>query len=124
MTHFRRVVLWISHPTGLPRPARLVLAGLVLAVLPLAGCADGYRDSYVRAGTWHPEGINNINIAAQVADPHDLVRGRDIAQPNYRTSAAAVANLWAGKAGKDAAAGAGAAGGAGGAGAAPAGTTP
>ena len=93
-------------------PARPLLAGLKLAVLPLAGCADGYRDSYVRAGTWHPQGVNDMNIAAQVADPHDLVRGRDIAQPNYRTSAAAVADLWSGKTTKAVAAAATANGGA------------
>lgn len=84
------VLAWFS------RPARLALAGIVLAVLPLAGC-DPAHDPYYRAGTWHPEGVNDMNIAAQVADPHDLVRGREIPQPNYRSSAQAVADLWSGK---------------------------
>lgn len=129
MTHSRHVALWLAQQARLSRPARLMLAGLVLAVLPLAGCASsGYRDSYQRTGSWHAEGVNDMNIAAQVADPHDLVRGRDIPQANYRTSAAAVADLWSGKTGRAAAGGTannGGAAAAGGAGAgAGAGATP
>lgn len=112
MTHLSRVALWFTQRARLPRPTRLALTGLMLASLPLAACSS-YRDSYDRTGTWHADGVNDMNIAAQVADPHDLVRGRDIPQANYRTSATAVADLWSGKAGKAAAA-AGAAGAAGG----------
>ncbi|HTN11417.1 MAG TPA: hypothetical protein VL154_10650 [Acetobacteraceae bacterium] len=121
MTHFRRLTSWLAERARMSRAARLALAGLVLAVLPLAGCGPT-GDTYDRIGTWHPQGVNDMNIAAQVADPHDLVRGRDIAQPNYRTSAAAVADLWSGKTTKAAAAAAAAGGGAGGAGGAAGGT--
>lgn len=102
MTHSRRLSLWPGQSVRLPRPARLILAGLVLAVLPLAGCGPT-GDTYDRVGSWHAEGVNDLNIAAQVADPRDLVRGRDIPQPNYRSSAAAVADLWSGKTAKAAA---------------------
>ena len=112
MTHLRRLAQLAAAQCRFSRPTRLAFAGLVLAALPLAGCSGGYKDSYDRIGTWHPTGVNDMNIAAQVADPHDLVRGRDIAQPNYRTSAAAVADLWSGKTTKAVAAAATANGGA------------
>jgi hypothetical protein len=112
MTDPSRLVLWPPLRAWLARPARLMLAGLVLAASPLTGCSPQH-DPYYRAGTWHPEGVNDMNIAAQVADPHDLVRGRDIPQPNYRTSAQAVADLWSGKTTKAAKTAGGAAGGAG-----------
>ena len=49
-----------------------------LITLPLlvwiAGCAE--TDPYQRTGSWQPTGANAINLAAMVANPADLVRGR------------------------------------------------
>jgi hypothetical protein len=97
---------------------RRALVGVLLAVSPLVGCSENNRftDTYNAPGTWHPTGVNELNIAAQVANPNDLVRGRGDNGGNLRTSVAAVNNLWSGKSDKAAAAGGGAGGGGGGAG--------
>lgn len=58
-----------------PMQTRLPIRPFVLA-LPLlaAGCAD--LDPYRREGMWQPEGVVQGNMAAMVANPTDLVRGR------------------------------------------------
>ena len=43
-------------------------------LLALAGCDS--RDPYLRTDVWQPTGANAGNIAAMVADPHDLISGR------------------------------------------------
>lgn len=96
-------------PDARRRRAGRALAGLLLAALPLAGCGGHYVDAYDAPGTWHAQGVNDMNIAAQAANPSDLVRGRSSQGGTVRTAAAAVTNLWSGK--SDKAAGAGAAGG-------------
>lgn len=68
------------------------LATILAAMLLLAGCAA--TDPYQRAGMWRPEGVVNANLAAQLADPHDLVRGRGDSGPVYRQAATAVTRLW------------------------------
>jgi hypothetical protein len=68
------------------------LAGLLAAMLLLSSCDA--TEPYKREGMWRPEGVVNANIAAQVAYPQDLVRGRGTTEPNYRTAAAAVTKLW------------------------------
>jgi len=45
------------------------IAGLAL----LGGCAA--TDPYQRAGNWQPNHVNDLNLAAMVAVPSDLVRG-------------------------------------------------
>jgi len=65
------------------RIGRSVLA--VASVLVLAGCMD--RDPYRRTDVWRPTGANSSNIAAQVANPNDLIRGQSGARA---TSAAQV----------------------------------
>lgn len=52
---------------------RLRLACLALT-LGATGCA-GLNDPFEREGTWRPENVNNANIEAMVARPHDLVMG-------------------------------------------------
>ncbi|GBQ93114.1 hypothetical protein AA0522_0171 [Gluconacetobacter liquefaciens NRIC 0522] len=55
--------------------ARHVRSGMLCcALVLLAGCAslEPYRKPYA----WHPVGANQANLAAMVADPHDLVRGQ------------------------------------------------
>jgi len=49
----------------------ILLAGAVLA---LAGCED--LDPYHRPYAWHPTGAVQANLAAMVANPNDLIRGR------------------------------------------------
>lgn len=71
--------------------SRTVLAAGAGAIvlLALAGCMD--RDPYRRTDVWRPTGSNAANIAAQVADPHDLIRGRgDVPRANAEPSARAV----------------------------------
>lgn len=69
------------------------LAGLALAA-SLAGCAS--TDPYHRAGIWTPAGVNDANIAAQVANPTDLARGRGNVTGTVRSAATAVDRLWQG----------------------------
>jgi type IV pilus biogenesis protein CpaD/CtpE len=49
------------------------MRALLLAAVLLAGCTR--LDPYHRAGMWQPEGVNQGNLAAQVADPRVLVWG-------------------------------------------------
>ena len=73
------------------RGAWLGLAGLAV----LTGCAE--TDPYARAGMWQPTGANNRNLAAMVANPHDLIRGRGERGNSGWESTAPVTRLWAGR---------------------------
>ena len=42
----------------------------------VAGCAE--QDPYLRTDVWRPTGAPLANLAAQLADPHDLISGRSI----------------------------------------------
>ena len=66
----------------------------VLAMVALAGCSQ--TDPYQRAGTWKPSGVNDANIAAQLANPADLVQGRAATTDSVRTSTGPVERLWVG----------------------------
>ncbi len=68
-----------------------ILAGFVLLV---AGCSI---DPYERTGLWRPRGSNDGNLAAQVADPNDLVRGKETASSDGVLAAAAIDRLHRGK---------------------------
>ncbi len=61
------------------------------AALPLAialgGCAA--TDPLLRPDLWQPNGANEANIAAEVANPADLVHGRDGGERHRRQLAAA-----------------------------------
>jgi hypothetical protein len=70
------------------------LAGLLAATLLFSGCRA--MDPYQRAGMWRPEGVVNANLAAQLANPADLVRGHGDTGPVYRQTATAVTKLWSG----------------------------
>jgi hypothetical protein len=50
-------------------PATIGLLGI------LAGCAA--TDPLLNQNDWHPSGVNEMNIAAQVANPADLIHGRE-----------------------------------------------
>jgi type IV pilus biogenesis protein CpaD/CtpE len=65
---------------------------LALALLLLAGCEDA--DPYRRTDVWYPTGANAGNIAAMVANPHDLILGRGANQADARQAATAVDRVW------------------------------
>lgn len=65
----------------------------VASLLALAGCGD-QRDPYLRTDVWKPTGANAGNIAAMVANPHDLISGRGITVQNSNEPALAVRNIW------------------------------
>ena len=73
-----------------PDLARLTLAGAVCVGL-LAGCAS--RDPYKRDDVWYPTGANAANLAAQVADPNDLIRGRGDSKQLVDASARAIGRV-------------------------------
>jgi type IV pilus biogenesis protein CpaD/CtpE len=69
------------------KPALLLGLGLGL----LAGCAP---DPFAAPPSWNFTGANGANLAAMVADPMDLVRGRsDGGGASGQLAAAAVARL-------------------------------
>jgi len=72
----------------------LALGPLALATLALGGCS--MTDPYQREGTWKPLGVNDLNIAAQVANPADLTRGQTASTGTVRTATTPVERLWQG----------------------------
>lgn len=55
------------------RPPFVLLLALLLT-LAAGGCTMTGNPIY-REGTWHPTGANEVNLAAEIANPHDLVAG-------------------------------------------------
>jgi hypothetical protein len=56
-------------------PAAVLLPALCL----LPACSSNFvrqLDPYQRDGAWHPSGVLQADLAAQVANPNDLIRGR------------------------------------------------
>lgn len=70
---------------------------ILLLLLPLALTACASNEPYERQGTWHNTGINDANLAAMVANPADLQRGRQSQEPDSPLAIDAVTRLWAGK---------------------------
>ncbi len=68
---------------------RLAAFGLVMTTC--AGCA--FMDPYERVGMWRPRGSNEGNLAAMVADPHDLQVGKSSPTTDALLAAAAVDRL-------------------------------
>ena len=79
--------------TSLPNRPRAGLRAM-LGLLLLSGCAA--TDPFHRPGAWRPEGVNQANIAAMVARPADLLRGRDAGGTDSPLATAAVTRLWEG----------------------------
>lgn len=73
-----------------------ISGALVLATLLQAGCGMPV-DPYSRTDMWTPEGAPIGNLAAMLADPHDLIRGRSETAGNVRRPGAAVERLWLGR---------------------------
>jgi uncharacterized alpha-E superfamily protein len=68
---------------------RWATAGCLVTLL--AGCEA--LEPYQRPYSWHPTGANVANLAAMVADPHDLLHGRGAAVTDGTTAAAAIDRL-------------------------------
>jgi len=69
---------------------------LVVLVL-VSGCTYDPFDPYQRPGTWVPEGSNNANLRAMVANPHDLVEGKGTSVSSGAAAAPPVGRLLTGK---------------------------
>ena len=71
----------------------------LLLLLPLGACAgNGLTDDPInRPGTWAPTGINDANLRAMVADPRDLVAGKDAANGLAVEAVPPVGLLFSGK---------------------------
>ena len=82
-----------QNPTSLCRRSAL------LALLLLSGCNGASLDPYQRTDVWTPEGANAGNLAAMVANPHDLIRGQSDTSPHYKQGSSAVDRLWRGETG-------------------------
>ena len=55
---------------------RILPPVILLVAFSLGLTACNRDDTYSRPYTWHPTHANDANIAAEVADPSDLVVGR------------------------------------------------
>ncbi|MBB2203312.1 hypothetical protein [Gluconacetobacter tumulisoli] len=73
------------------RSVRRSMPPSVLCLLALAGCAE--MEPYRKPYAWHPTGANAANLAAMVADPHDLERGHDAGAVDAQAPVLAVERL-------------------------------
>ena len=67
----------------------------LLTLVALAACAE--TDPYQKAGQWQPTGANALNLAAMVASPADLLRGRGERGAQGKEAAPAVERLFQGR---------------------------
>ena len=65
---------------------------LIGGVLCLAACQD--MDPYTRSDTWQPTGANQGNLAAMVANPNDLIRGRGVTTVDTKDTTLAIDRVW------------------------------
>lgn len=74
--------------------SRCISRHLILAagLLALAGCDQ--LDPQLKTDAWRPTGANAGNIAAMVADPHDLISGHGTMFHDVHAPALAVDHLW------------------------------
>ena len=79
-------------PVFATRPTLAPVATLGLLLLWLTACAQ--IDPYQRPGMWQPDNVNDGNIAAELQDKRDLVRGHGAAGPATQTGAWGVERLW------------------------------
>ena len=70
----------------------IIRAALLAAVLVVAACQQ--IDPYTRTDMWQPTGANAGNIAAMVANPYDLIRGRGAAKEDSKASNVAISHVW------------------------------
>ena len=69
---------------------RTVATAVTLAA-PVAGCNT--YDPLLRAGVWHPIGVNRTNETLMAANPADLVRGHGVQGSDGVLASAAVDRL-------------------------------
>jgi hypothetical protein len=69
------------------------LIGLVV----ISGCNYDPFDPYQRPGTWNPDGANQSNLRAMVANPHDIIEGTGQSVSSGAEAAPPVARVLAGK---------------------------
>jgi hypothetical protein len=69
------------------------LIGLIL----VACCTYDPFDPYQRPGTWVPDGANDANLRAMVANPHDLVEGTGEGVSSGAEAASPVSRVLTGK---------------------------
>jgi len=74
------------------RTRTVIRVGIVAGMLSLAACQQ--MDPYTRTDMWQPTGANAGNIAAMVADPYDLIRGRGATSVNSKESNIAIGHIW------------------------------
>jgi len=67
----------------------------LIAILACAGCDA--LDPALRDDVWRPTGANAGNIAAMVADPADLAKGRGSTVSDTKASSIAVEHIWEGQ---------------------------
>jgi hypothetical protein len=72
--------------------SRILHFAFFAGLLALGGCDS--RDPYLRTDVWKPTGSNSGNIAAMVADPHDLISGHGTPIENSNEPALAVGHIW------------------------------
>lgn len=68
---------------------------LLLVVTGLSACAE--TDPYNRNYSWQPTGANAHNIAAQVVNKNDLIRGRGATTSDPIESVTPIFRLYEGK---------------------------
>ena len=68
----------------------------LLILVALCGCSA--MDPYAREGMWQPNGSNDLNLAAMVSNPRDLIAGHGDAALRPMQTTAAVDRLVADKA--------------------------
>ncbi len=71
----------------------MIRTGMLGVLLLVVGCAE--TDPFQRTGMWQPTGANTLNLAAMVATPRDLIRGRGVVGTPGIEAAPAVARYWA-----------------------------
>ena len=62
-------------------------------VLPALGLLGGCQEPFDATGTWNPAQVNQLNVAAQAADWHDLAYGHGDPGADGQEAAAAVDRL-------------------------------
>ncbi|MGH7117995.1 MAG: hypothetical protein ACREFP_03210 [Acetobacteraceae bacterium] len=55
---------------------RILSFSLLLPIILAASGCTMVGNPMMREGTWHPTGANADNLAAMVANPHDLIAGQ------------------------------------------------
>jgi type IV pilus biogenesis protein CpaD/CtpE len=72
---------------------KITCAGFLACITVTVVSCDRIDASFRDTG-WRPVGANAGNIAAMVAEPRDLIRGRGDGSENSNPSAVAVIHIW------------------------------